>query len=508
MKSDTPFLLESAGWPVLLVNESGGITRANDAAVKTFGLMREGGATLAATIWSPENSATAEAFLHQAFRGAGVPEVLRVRTKGGGTAAFQVSACLCGEGGPRGVVLQFLGPPPAAVASPLPLPPKTNPGVDVGQAHKQKLDCALQLIRTVSLDFNNALTSILGHVSLILSRIEQDHLWRSSLLEIEKSAEKAAEIAADLAAFSRQEKESKGPSSGNFNDVVRQSIHVLQNPSHQRIELECEFETRIYSSAFDEAKMQQALLKIVENAIQAMPAGGKITVKTRNCDFQDATQDGNCRLEPGSYVCVEFADSGPGIPAEVLPRVFEPFFTTKDRARHRGLGLAWVYGIVTNHGGGVAVSSEPGRGASVRVYLPAERRVVRDEPVSEHELVGTDTILMIDDEELLLTMGETVLSAYGYRVLTANSGARGLEVFLASPGQIDLVITDLVMPQMGGRELIERLRRIAPGVRVICTSGFVRGGAQDESLYLQKPFTSQDLLRKVRQALAPEALAA
>jgi CheY-like chemotaxis protein len=162
--------------------------------------------------------------------------------------------------------------------------------------------------------------------------------------------------------------------------------------------------------------------------------------------------------------------------------------------------LAWVYGIVTNHGGSVAVSSEPGKGASFRVYLPAQKKVVKDRSHKVGDLTGSETVLMVDDEDLLLTMGETVLSSYGYRVLTANNGQKALDLFYKCSDQIDLVITDLVMPQMSGREVMERMRQHSPDVKIICASGFIRSGADDEDDYLQKPFTSQDLLRKVKQA--------
>ena len=161
-----------------------------------------------------------------------------------------------------------------------------------------------------------------------------------------------------------------------------------------------------------------------------------------------------------------------------------------------------MYGIVTNHGGSVAVSSELNKGTSVRVYLPAQKRVVHDRAGENGDLRGDQTILMIDDEDLLLTMGEMVLSSFGYRVLTANSGLKALEIFAKRGPEIDLVITDLVMPQMSGRELIERLRRVSPDLKVICASGFVRPPSnEDQDNYLQKPFASQDLLRKVKQVL-------
>jgi CheY-like chemotaxis protein len=201
-------------------------------------------------------------------------------------------------------------------------------------------------------------------------------------------------------------------------------------------------------------------------------------------------------------VCIEVGDNGPGIEADVLPRIFEPFFTTKGSS-HRGLGLALVYGIVTNHGGGVAVSSQPGAGTSVRIYLPAEKQFVIQSTGADADLTGTETVLVVDDEGLLLTMAETILTEYGYCVLTANSGQKALSILSGENVQIDLVVTDLVMPAMGGRELIERIRQMAPAMRVLCTSGYVLpADKQAGTPYLQKPFTSRELLAKVKQLLA------
>jgi CheY-like chemotaxis protein len=167
-----------------------------------------------------------------------------------------------------------------------------------------------------------------------------------------------------------------------------------------------------------------------------------------------------------------------------------------------------VYGIATNHGGGVAVSSQTGTGTSVRLYLPAEKRVVQDSRVNVADLNGTQTILMVDDEDLMLTMGQTVLSTFGYKVLTANTGQKALELIAKADQNIDLVITDLVMPAMSGRELVEHLRKASSGIRILCTSGYVPPPAQtDDSAYLQKPFTSQELLVKVKQVLAGPEIA-
>jgi len=212
-------------------------------------------------------------------------------------------------------------------------------------------------------------------------------------------------------------------------------------------------------------------------------------------------RDGSVTVAPGRYVCVEVFDNGCGIAPDVLPRVFEPFFSTKPG--HRGLGLAWVYGIVTNHGGNVEVSSRLGEGTMVRLYLPAEKKIVRDSGASGDDLRGDQTILMVDDEELLLTMGQMLLSEFGYRVLTANSGEKALDIIARSGPRIDLVITDVVMPGMSGRELIERLRQLAPQLRVMSVSGYIRRASEGGGeIHLQKPFTSQELLRKVKSALS------
>jgi CheY-like chemotaxis protein/anti-sigma regulatory factor (Ser/Thr protein kinase) len=336
--------------------------------------------------------------------------------------------------------------------------------------------------------------------------MEPNHPWRGSLIEVEKSAAKAAEIANDLGTFSRQEKEARGQAAGNLNLLLQRSVEFFQqNAGADPVAWTLQLDRKLFAAKFDEAKMQQAFMKILENSIQALRERGRITVQTRNIELAQPTQDRNVQLAVGAYVCVEISDNGSGIEPDVLPRVFEPFFTTKRGASHRGLGLAWVYGIVTNHGGGVAISSQPGVGTSVRVYLPAEKKLVRDEGVASDDLNGTQTILMVDDEDLLLTMGKTILSTYGYQVLTANGGQKALEILAQNDPSVDLVITDLVMPAMSGRELVEHIRKLSPATRIICTSGYVwPAGQESDGAYLQKPFTSQELLLKVKQALQAE----
>jgi len=498
MKPDVAFALETAGWPALLVDGASTICRANAAAQNLFGATLTGESPRLAAIWSPENSNTAEQFLALWERSATPTLPLTFRGKDGRALGYLTSICAFAKDGQKYFVLQLLRENAAVAAEVKPAAGET------GLAHKQKLECALQLARTVALDFNNALTSILGHTSLVLSKMEPNHPWRASLIEVEKSAAKAAEIANDLGTFSRQEKEARAQAAGNLNPLLQRSVEFFQqNAGAEPVAWTLQLDRKLFAAKFDEAKMQQAFMKILENSLQALRARGRVTVQTRNIELAEPTQDRNVQLAAGTYVCVEISDNGCGIEPEVLPRVFEPFFTTKRGAAHRGLGLAWVYGIVTNHGGGVAISSQPGAGTSVRVYLPAERRLVRDTGLTSDDLSGTQSVLMVDDEDLLLTMGKTILSAYGYRVLTANSGQKALDILTAKDSAVSLVITDLVMPLMSGRELVEHIRRLTPSMRILCTSGYVwPAGQETDTAFLKKPFTSQELLLKVKEALA------
>jgi signal transduction histidine kinase len=501
MKPEVVFGLESASWPALLLNANSVVLRANTAAAATFGSALAGEAPALSAIWSPENGGTPESFFTRWEQSPAPGAELKFRVANGATTRFNAAICAFNRDGNKWYVLQLL---PAAGRAPAGAPEETKAAPDAsGAVLKQKLDCALQLARTVSLDFNNALTSVLGHTSLLLSKAEAGHPWRHSLMEVEKSAEHAAEIANELQTFSRQEKETHRAPPGNLNEVVNHCVEFFRNAQGAKITWNLQLEKSPFGVRCDEGKVQQALTKILENAVEAVndEGRGQITVQTRNVELTEPTQDRNVRLVAGTYLCVEITDNGSGIEPDVLPRIFEPFFTTKKN--HRGLGLALVYGIVSNHGGGVVISSQPGAGASARIYLPAERDFIQESPGAAGDLQGTETVLVVDDEKLLLTMAETILTEYGYKVLTANSGQKALTILSRDDIHADLVVTDLVMPGMGGRELVERIRQLSPTMRILCTSGFVMpADKQTGTAYLQKPFTSVELLAKVKHVLA------
>ncbi len=515
-----PFWLDAAEWPAFLVGADGQIQRANANALLTLGSEISELTQFLSLLCGPMMAGNDPRLGPKSIG----PVVCSFAAAGGGKEDFQAYLSPVAEGDSGDYLLQLFkggGPPAPTNAAPTE-PPLASPSPDSApeqglkgstpgdtansasaDAQSQKLECALQLARSVVLDFNNALTSILGHASLVLGQIPSNNPWRNSLLDIEKAAERAAEIVQDLDNFSRQDKEPQTQTGGSINEVLERALTAHKSTASPSIEWTTAFEKRIYAASFDEAKLQHAFVKIIENAVEASGGKGRIKAATRNVDCISPFQDGTIQVPAGHHVCVEITDHGVGIPAEVLPRVFEPFFTTKQDTKHRGLGLAWVYGIVTNHGGRVAVISQKGMGTSVRVYLPASKKVVKEATFGQGEdLRGDQTILIVDDEELVLTMAETILQEFGYKVLKATSATKAVGLFSQSAQPVDLVITDLVMPGMGGRELIEKLRGMAPSTRIICTSGYLRNPKPDEDIeYLKKPFTSQDLLRKVKQSL-------
>src|ERR1035438_7951313 len=337
MKPEVVFGLESAAWPALLLNAGGVVLRTNTAATNTFGAALAGESPQLSAIWSPENGKTPEEFFARWEQSPTVTTDLKFRVANGATMKFTAAICAFNSEGRKWFVLQLLpavvpvsatAPEVSAIAH-APGGTKTAPDAG-GMMLKQKLDCALQLARSVSLDFNNALTSILGHTSLLLSKAEAGHPWRHSLMEVEKSASRAAEIANELAVFSLQEKQqTRRVPPGNLNAVTHRCVEFFRNANAGQINWHTQFERGLFAVRFDEAKVQQALTKILENAVEALDGTGQIAVQTRNMELTEATQDLNVHLNAGTYVCVEIVDNGRGIEADVLPRIFEPFFTTK-----------------------------------------------------------------------------------------------------------------------------------------------------------------------------------
>jgi len=496
MKAEIVFQLETAPWPAFLVAPTGVLEDVNLAAQIFFGERLESREFTA--IGEAETSSDSFLSLCEQLTSPLVP--LKFRGSDGNVMTFLTSISSLTISSQKYYLFQLFAK--SGKLSPL---DGKGTSIEINPAQKQKLDCAMQLTRTVALDFNNALTTILGHASYVLGQMEPSHKWRFSLAEIERASSKASEIANDLAVFSLEDKDKRVHVEGNLNVLMRQAIQLFQTEDRKDLVWCQKFEKQMFTAHFDEAKLQQAFVKILENAIEAIGTkaqlNGQICVQTRNVDVADRMQDGAVALTRGAYVCVEISDDGCGIESSALSRIFEPFFTTKQN--RRGLGLAWVYGIVTNHGGGVAVTSQPGQGTSVRVYLPAVKKIVEEKHFMDENLSGEGTILFVDDEDMLVALGQMLLTSAGYKVLTAGSAEKALEVLERTREPIHLMITDMVMPKMNGRELIERVKQSYPQTRIICSTACVRTATTVQHYnFLSKPFTAQELFRLVKTALA------
>ena len=494
------FILENAGWPALVIESGGVVRRANQAALQLFGPVLDSDSTSLASLLCEDNNPPAEQVLSTWERSTPASVRLKFRAKGGLDATFDTWICCWTREGDKRFLLQLYRHAGAGADAGV-APAEREAGTETIFLQKQKIERAAQLARSSALDFNNALTSILGHCSWILSQMPADHAWRRSMEDIEKAAEKATGISHHLA---RPDKE-PAPTSNDFNSLLRRVLQEFRAGKENKQEWNLQLQEHLHTVRCDEGKMRQAVTKILENAYEAAGERGVVDIVSRNRDINAPTLDGSVRVEAGSYVCVEVSDSGPGIPPEVLSKIFEPFFTTKPG--HRGLGLAWAYGAITNQGGRISVLSAVGKGTTVRLYIPAQPRAARV-VVERKQLAGSETILLVDDEDLVVSLGEAVLGAYGYQVLTANSGEAALEVLAQKEGRVDLAIVDWIMPRMTGKELITQMNEKYPSIPVLLTSGYVSlpaGVAEEE--FLRKPFTTQELLQRVRQKLQMKAAA-
>ncbi len=511
-----PFPLDDASWPVVVISFDGKIQQVNSAANRHFLTSERKELKDLAEVWSDENGCSARVFLQRLSVASTATFPLKLQTRSGDLKPYLASICRWVRKREKVLLIQLLprtggqghtgetvffsrdAQSQSSAATPSEAPEPAE-GLD-----RHKLMCALQLTRTVAMDFNNALTSILGHTSLLLDKLETEHPCRESLQQIEKSVERATQVALDLAAFSQEEKGLAPTTAGSTNKLLRSVVEKFKSSCASTVYWRLNFEPKLHSANFAEPKMEQAIAKIFENAIEAINGDGMVTVTSGNVEFEVDTAESRMKIPAGRYISIDINDTGPGIPAKDHEHVLEPFFTTKEG--HRGLGLAWAYGLITNFGGHLVVQSATGQGTTVRIYLPASDRTEDEPPEAEAELTGDQSILIVDDEELLRTMGDMVLSSYGYKVLTAANGREALDLLEKDDTpRIDLVVTDLVMPHMDGYDLIKTLQSQMPDIRIICTSGNFRPGNSELGItYLQKPFNSMNLARAVKKVLSAD----
>ncbi|MBK7973445.1 MAG: PAS domain S-box protein [Deltaproteobacteria bacterium] len=371
----------------------------------------------------------------------------------------------------------------------------------------QKMESIGLLAGGVAHDFNNLLTVIGGNTELLLADLPPNGEPHGLAAEIQAAGERAASLTRQLLAFSRQQV--LEPQVLDLNAVVTDTEKMLRRLVGEDIVLTTHLATGNARVNLDPGHLAQVIMNLAVNARDAMPRGGRLVISTSAVERSAAYAERHPKVKPGRYVVLSVADTGSGMTAEVRERVFEPFFTTKSAGRGTGLGLAVVHGIVEQSGGHLELDSEVGVGSTFRLCFPAviESIAARIDGQAESGTRGTETILMVEDEETVRRLGERVLKSYGYRVLTAVDGRHALEVLAATRLPIDILVTDVVMPNMDGRELSDRLRTQQPTLKVLYTSGYtddavIRHGVDHaEVAFLQKPYTPLVLVRKVRDLL-------
>ncbi|HEY2013965.1 MAG TPA: response regulator [Bryobacteraceae bacterium] len=372
--------------------------------------------------------------------------------------------------------------------------------------HAQKMDAVGRLAGGVAGDFNNVLTVITGYAELLHAEVPAASPLRRFVDEIIHAGERAASLTRHLLAFSRGS--TAQPRVLDLNSVVTGMEPMLHRLLGQNIELILLTSPGLGRVRADAAQIEQAIVNLATNSRDALPNGGKLVIETANVDLEDGPSSKNIGVKPGSYVMLAVSDTGVGMEPETRSRLFEPFFTTKAPGKGSGLGLATVYGTIKQSDGQVTVYSQPGCGTIFEIYLPRVKETVTELP-RKGLAKGSETILLVDDEEGVRKLMLAVLQSNGYDVLEANNGAAALAVYEKNAHKIDLVVTDIVMPQMTGIELGNALAERTPGLKILYISGYrdnPLGGANGDSpkAFLHKPFTPDVLLSKVREVIDAE----
>jgi len=381
--------------------------------------------------------------------------------------------------------------------------------------HAQKMEAVGQLAGGIAHDFNNLLTAILGYCNLMRDDMPAEDPLRADLDEIHTAGERAASLTRQLLAFSRRQM--LQPQVVDMNSVVQQLEKLLRRLISENVELVTALARDLLSVRVDPASIEQILVNLTVNARDAMPHGGRLTIETSNVDLDETFAIGHVPMKPARYVMLAVGDTGEGMDADTQARVFEPFFTTKEQGKGSGLGLATVYGMVKQSGGYIWVYSEPGHGTVFKVYFPpAEQRAKTSDQDnagrrSSDAMHGWETVLLVEDEDAVRALAREVLRRHGYVVLEARHGVDALRMAERHPDDIHLMITDLVMPHMGGRNLVERLAAVRPKMKVLFMSGYTDHALMHRDLtpgtaFLQKPFTPEAFVRKVRSVLDQETV--
>ena len=465
---------------------------ANQAAERLYGYQADEFRTLSLTDLQSEEET--RRFREHAQNGPGTPQRWVHRTKGGRLIDVEIAAQEIEYGGRKvdlAVILDMTG--------------RRQLEEQLRQA--QKMEAVGMLAGGVAHDFNNLLTIITGYSQLVLNSLKENDSNRHSVEQIMKAGERAAALTNQLLAFSRRQVQQ--PKVLELNKLVSGLSTMLQRLIGEDVDLRLVLRPDLGRVSADPGQVEQVLMNLVVNARDAMPKGGTLTIETSNVRLDDSYAGRHIAAKPGPYILVAVSDTGSGMDAATKARLFEPFFTTKGTGKGTGLGLSTAFGIIRQSSGSIEVYSEPGRGTSVKVYLP---RI--DEPAVEEKgdlraatARGSETILLVEDDEMVRNLVRETLERQGYKVMDSADPQDARRTAEHFKGPIQLMITDVVMPKVSGRELAEQLTRKRPDMKVLYMSGYTDNAVVNSGLlhkevaFLQKPFTPAALAQKVREVL-------
>jgi PAS domain S-box-containing protein len=494
-------LLESASQAILSMDRTGRIVLANPKAEEMFGYARHELLGSPVEMLLPEGKRHSHSrqredyFDHPRTRPMGIGMDLSGRRKDGREFPVEVS-------------LSYVETDDGTFAIAFVNDISQRKELEAQLLQAQKMDAVGRLAGGVAHDFNNMLTVIQGYNRMILDELSPVDPMRECAEEIHRAAERAGALTNQLLAFSRRQ--IIQPRVMNVNTVVVQTEKMLRRLIGEDVQLEMQLASDIGNIKADPSHIEQAIVNLVVNARDAMPLGGRITVETGNVTLDENYSRSHVGVQPGAFVMVAVSDTGQGMDAETKSRIFEPFFTTKGRGKGTGLGLATVYGTVKQVGGDIWVYSEPGQGTTLKLYFPRVAEAVKDGGNDEGTpLRGKpdETILVVEDEKAVRDLTVRILQKLGYTVLVAAGGEEAIEIARAYAGTISLLLTDVVMPNMSGRQVADQLLGLRPGLRILYLSGYtdttvVHHGVLENGLdFLPKPFAREVLAKKIREIL-------
>ncbi|HEX9464126.1 MAG TPA: ATP-binding protein, partial [Alphaproteobacteria bacterium] len=494
---------EDAPFGIALIDDKGGVIEGNRAFRQMAGLI-DGpvAARQLAALLRTEDRRDLTGRLQRLAAGGGDAGPLEVRlTAGGRDKVVSIFANRIekdgGTGGPRLIVYM--------------LDTTDQKNLETQFAQSQKMQAVGQLAGGIAHDFNNLLTAMIGFCDLLLQRHQPGDASFADIMQVKQNANRAANLVRQLLAFSRQQ--TLQPKVLDITDALTELSHLLRRLIGASIELEIVHSRDLFLVRVDQGQLEQVIINLAVNARDAMTEGGSLLIRTRNESRTQMEQRGSEIIPPGDFVVIDVADTGTGIPPENLQRIFEPFFSTKEVGSGTGLGLSTVYGIVKQTGGFVFVTSEIGKGTTFTIMLPRYHGTRETEATAavaddrKSDLTGAGTVLLVEDEDAVRLFGSRALRNKGYKVVEAKSGDAALDVLANYGGTIDLMITDIVMPQMDGTQLIRHVREKQPDLKVICISGYAeesfrkRLDTVEGIHFLPKPFSLDQLAGKVKEVL-------